>query len=182
MSIVCPACQTANPSTALFCGQCGGALRAAAAGETPFHGERRQLTALFCDIVNSTAIAKGLDPEDYHEVLRAFVRCCTAVVAPLGGHVAELRGDGALVFFGYPRSHGDEPERAIRAALGIIQAIGAGVTAGGAPLQVRIGVATGVMAIDDSIRGEPAIVGEATEAEMHYCKRSQSQRSIRFSA
>ena len=124
MSIVCPACQTANPSAALFCGQCGGALRAAAgAGETPFHGERRQLTALFCDIVNSTAIAKALDPEEYHEVLRAFVRCCTAVVAPLGGHVAELRGDGALVFFGYPRSHGDEPERAIRAALGIIEAV-----------------------------------------------------------
>ena len=162
MSIVCPACQSANPPTALFCGQCGGSLRAIAAAETPFQGERRQLTALFCDIVNSTAIAKSLDPEEYHEVIRAFVRCCTAVVGPLGGHVAELRGDGALVFFGYPRSHGDEPERAIRAALGLIEALGADVTALGAPLQVRIGIATGVMAIDESILGKPAIVGEAT--------------------
>ena len=129
--------------------------------EAPFHGERRQLTALFCDIVNSTAMASTLDPEEYHDVIRDFARCCTAVVSPLEGHVAELRGDGALVFFGYPRSHGDEPERAIRAALGIIEAIGKTVAARGAPLRVRIGIATGVMAIDESILNTPAVAGEA---------------------
>ena len=163
MTAVCPACQTENAAAALFCGQCGGALARAAAestGAAPFHGERRQLTALFCDIVNSTAMANSLDPEEYHDVIRDFVRCCTAVVGPFEGHVAELRGDGALVFFGYPRSHGDEPERAIRAALGLIEAIGK-TTAQGAPPRVRIGVATGVMAIDESILNKPAIVGEA---------------------
>jgi len=129
--------------------------------EAPFHGERRQLTALFCDIVNSTAMASTLDPEEYHDVIRDFAGCCTAVVGPFEGHVAELRGDGALIFFGYPRSHGDEPERAVRAALGIIEAIGKTVTARGAPLRVRIGVATGVMAIDESILNKPTVAGEA---------------------
>jgi class 3 adenylate cyclase/tetratricopeptide (TPR) repeat protein len=129
--------------------------------EAPFQGERRQLTALFCDIVNSTAMASTLDPEEYQDIIRDFAACCTAVVRPFEGHVAELRGDGALIFFGYPRSHGDEPERAIRAALGIVEAIGKTVTARGAPLQVRIGVATGVMAIDESIVNKPAVAGEA---------------------
>src|SRR5437016_11539977 len=94
MTVVCPSCQTDNALAALFCGQCGGPLRAAAesAGEATFQGERRQLTALFCDIVNSTALANTLDPEEYHDVIREFARCCTAVVGPFEGHVAELRG------------------------------------------------------------------------------------------
>jgi class 3 adenylate cyclase/tetratricopeptide (TPR) repeat protein len=163
MTIVCPGCQADNAAAALFCSRCGGPLARAAegAGEARFQGERRQLTALFCDIVNSTAIANALDPEEYHDVIRDFVRCCTTVVGPFEGHVAELRGDGALIFFGYPRSHGDEPERAIRAALGIIEAVGKTVMTRGAPLQVRIGVATGVAAIDESMLDKPAIVGEA---------------------
>jgi class 3 adenylate cyclase/tetratricopeptide (TPR) repeat protein len=163
MMVVCPSCQTDNAPASLFCSQCGGALRASAesAGEAPFHGERRQLTALFCDIVSSTALANALDPEEYHDVIREFVRCCTAVVGPFEGYVAELRGDGALVFFGYPRSHGDEPERAIRAALGIIEAVGKNVVARDAPLQVRIGVATGMVAIGDSILDKPTVAGEA---------------------
>jgi class 3 adenylate cyclase/tetratricopeptide (TPR) repeat protein len=160
MTIVCPNCQASNGPAALFCSHCGAAF-ARGGGEVAFHGERRQLTALFCDIVNSTAMAKALDPEEYHDVIRAFARCCTAAIRLFEGHMAELRGDGALVFFGYPRSHGDEPERAIRAALGIIDAVGETVMARGAPLQVRIGIATGVVAIDESILNRPTIVGEA---------------------
>lgn len=164
MTVVCSSCHAANAAGARFCSRCGGAL-ARPAGETaadaPFHGERRQLTAMFCDIVNSTGIANTLDPEEYHEVIREFVRCCNEVVGPFEGHMAELRGDGALIFFGYPRSHDAEPERAIRAALGIIDAVGKSAIARGVRLQVRIGIATGLMAIDESILNKPAIVGEA---------------------
>jgi class 3 adenylate cyclase/tetratricopeptide (TPR) repeat protein len=159
--MICPHCRAANGDGAQFCNQCGARLVADGAQGAAFHGERRQLTALFCDLVGSTELAKAHDPEEYHDIIRDFVRCCTAAVEPFGGHVAELRGDGALVYFGYPKSHGDEPERAVRAALGIVDAVSRTAASRGLPLRVRIGVATGLMAIDETILDKPAIVGEA---------------------
>jgi len=126
-----------------------------------FHGERRQLTALFCDVVDSTEMAAALDPEEYHDVIRAFAGRCREVVESYGGYVAEMQGDGALVFFGYPRSHGDEAERAVRAGLGVVNTFNDLAIVGDRKIRVRIGIATGVMAINVSPSKKPTIVGDA---------------------
>src|SRR6266568_584566 len=161
-AMICSQCGTENGVAANFCSQCGSQLALGqGADEMALRGERRQLTALFCDLVNSTELANTLDPEEYHDTIRDFASCCGAAVASFEGHVAEMRGDGALVFFGYPKSHGDEPERAVRAALRIVEAVGEAGKRRGQPLRVRIGIATGVMAIDQTILDHPAIVGEA---------------------
>lgn len=164
----CLSCQAENSEQATSCAQCGAPLSARAAdlGTASFYGERRQLTALFCDIVGSTELAASLDPEEYHEIVRAFAQCCSGVVDRFGGHVKELRGDGALVFFGYPQARGDEPERAIRTALHIIDAIGKLTFPRGQQLRVRIGIATGLMAIDVGASHEPSIVGDALNLAM----------------
>ncbi len=110
-------------------------------------------------MVGSTRLAASLDPEEYHDLIRVFAQCCRDVVGRHGGHVAEFRGDGALAFFGYPQAHGEDPERAIRAALELVESIQRQDVA--QRLSVRIGVATGLMAVTPAIEKEPAIVGEA---------------------
>src|SRR6266568_7698434 len=135
-AMICSQCGTENGVAANFCSQCGSQLASGqGAAEMALRGERRQLTALFCDLVNSTELANTLDPEEYHDTIRDFAACCGAAVASFEGHVAEMRGDGALVFFGYPKSHGDEPERAVRAALRIVEAVGEAGKRRGQPLR-----------------------------------------------
>src|SRR5262252_912768 len=80
--------------------------------------ERRQLTVLFCDLVDSTALATQLDPEEWREVVRAYQDTCAKVIARFEGHIAQYLGDGLLVYFGYPQAHEDDAERAVRAGLG----------------------------------------------------------------
>jgi class 3 adenylate cyclase len=99
--------------------------------------ERRQLTVLFCDLVDSTALARYLDPEDYREVVRAYQATCVAVVQRFYGTIAQYLGDGLLVYFGYPQAHEDDAQRAVRAALELLDAM--------APLQEQL-------AVDKSIR------------------------------
>lgn len=161
--MICERCRASNQAGALFCSQCGLALSqmSAGGGAATLHGERRQITALFCDIVESTKLAAMLDPEDYHDIIRAFTRCCTDVVASFKGHVSEMRGDGALVIFGYPTSLGDEAERAIRAALDIIAAVASLGLPNNLRLQVRVGIATGLAAIDASSSNGPVFAGDA---------------------
>jgi predicted ATPase/class 3 adenylate cyclase len=163
--MICSNCHSENSSESIYCSYCGVLLAQSASQIAPdaggFHGERRQLTALFCDIVGSTEIAAALDPEEYHEVIRAFAGRCREVVERYGGYVAELHGDGALIFFGYPRSYGDEAERAIRAGLGIVDAFPDRAIVGNQKLSVRIGIATGIMAITADVPKGPAIVGDA---------------------
>ena len=109
--------------------------------------ERRQLTVLFCDLVDSTRLAAALDPEDWREVIRAWQESCRAVVERFAGHVARYLGDGLLVYFGWPRAHEDDAERALRAALGILDAmtdLNARLQGAHRPaLALRIGVHTG---------------------------------------
>ena len=105
--------------------------------------ERRQLTVLFCDIVDSTTLADKLDPEDYHDVIRRFQRACTGVIDKHEGKVAQYLGDGLLVYFGFPRAHEDDAVRAVRASLGIVQAIQALHLPNAPTIQVRIGIHTG---------------------------------------
>src|SRR5258705_267126 len=86
--------------------------------------ERRQLTVLFCDLVDSTVLASQLDPEDLRKVVRAYQDACAKVIARFEGHIAQYLGDGLLVYFGYPRAHEDDAQRAVPAGLGMVEAVG----------------------------------------------------------
>jgi class 3 adenylate cyclase/predicted ATPase len=151
--------------------------------------ERRQLTVSFCDLVGSTELAARLDPEDMGRVIRAYQECCTEVVERWGGHVAKYMGDGVLAYFGWPQAHEDDAERAVRAGLELVAAVGrlgepqakanAPLTSAAdgrvapsytqptvhAPLAARIGIATGLVMVGESIGDgaarEEAVVGEA---------------------
>src|SRR5215471_3533564 len=86
----------------------------------PPEAERRQLTVLFCDLVDSTGLARQLDPEELREVVRAYQETCAKVITRFEGHIAQYLGDGLLVYFGYPLAHEDDAQRAVRAGLGMI--------------------------------------------------------------
>ena len=90
----------------------------------PPEAERRQLTVLFCDLVDSTALSSQLDPEELRQVVQAYQATCAKVIARFEGHIAQYLGDGLLVYFGYPLAHEDDAQRAVRAGLGIIEAMG----------------------------------------------------------
>src|SRR5262252_7198461 len=89
----------------------------------PAEAERRQLTVLFCDLVDSTALAGQLDPEELREVVRAYQDTCAKVIARFEGHIAQYLGDGLLVYFGYPQAHEDDAQRAVHTGLGIVAAL-----------------------------------------------------------
>src|SRR5271169_5279725 len=126
-------------------------------------GERRQLTVMFCDLVGSTELSTRLDPEDLREVIAAYHRGVADVVRGFDGFVAKYMGDGVLVYFGYPRAHEDDAERAVRAGLGAIEAVGR-LDVRSIELQARIGIATGLVVVGDLIgegsAQEQAVVGE----------------------
>ena len=124
--------------------------------------ERRQVTVMFSDLVGSTALSARMDPEDLREVITAYQKCVTLAVRRFGGFVAKYMGDGVLVYFGYPEAHEDDAERALRAGLELVAAVGALET--NAPLQTRVGIATGLVVVGDLIGSgasqEQGIVGE----------------------
>jgi class 3 adenylate cyclase/predicted ATPase len=129
--------------------------------------ERRQLTVLFCDLVDSTALAGQLDPEDWREVVRAYQETCTKVIARYDGHIAQYLGDGLLVYFGYPQAHEDDAQRAVRAGLGMVEDMGplnARLSQEhGVQLQVRLGVHTGQVVVGEiggGARHEQLALGE----------------------
>jgi class 3 adenylate cyclase/predicted ATPase len=125
-------------------------------------GERRQLTIMFCDLVGSTPLSRRFDPEDLREIVGAYHRCVTDTVARFGGFVAKYMGDGVLIYLGYPEAHEDDAERAVRAGLAVIDAVGRLATQ--EPLNVRIGIASGVVVVGDLIGAgaaqERGVVGE----------------------
>src|SRR6202030_1402193 len=124
--------------------------------------ERRQVTVMFSDLVGSTALSARMDPEDLREVISAYQKCVAETVTRYGGFVAKYMGDGVLVYFGYPQAHEDDAERAVRAGLELIQAVGG--LKPSAPLQTRVGIATGLVVVGDLIGSgaaqEQAVVGE----------------------
>jgi len=121
----------------------------AAPGATAASAERRQLTVVFCDLVGSAALSARLDPEDLRGIIGAYHRCCTELVDRNGGFVAKYIGDGVLAYFGYPKAHEHDAERAVRAALNLVEAVPKLATNDGLPLQVRIGIATGLVVVGD---------------------------------
>jgi class 3 adenylate cyclase/tetratricopeptide (TPR) repeat protein len=126
--------------------------------------ERRQLTVMFCDLVGSTALSARLDPEDLRGIIGAYHRCATELVERNGGFVAKYMGDGVLAYFGYPQAHEHDAEHAVRAALALVEAVPKLATKAGAPLQVRVGISTGLVVVGDLIGAgaaqEQAVVGE----------------------
>src|SRR3984893_15591480 len=124
--------------------------------------ERRQVTVMFSDLVGSTALSARIDPEDLREVISAYQKCVAETVQHFGGFVAKYMGDGVLVYFGYPPAHEDDAERAVRAGLELVAGVGA--LKSHAPLQTRVGIATGLGVVGDLIgcgaSQEQAIVGE----------------------
>ncbi len=135
----------------------------AAAARVGADAERRQLTVMFCDLVGSTALSARLDPEDLREVIAAYHRAVAEVVSSFDGFVAKYMGDGVLVYFGYPRAHEDDAERAVRAGLGLIDAVGR-LAVKTVKLQARVGIATGLVVVGDLIgegsAQEQSVVGE----------------------
>ena len=142
-------------------------------GETAYvarrvpEAERRQLTVMFCDLVDSTALAVQLDPEDLREVVRAYQETSAAMIQRFGGYIAQYLGDGLLVYFGYPQAHEDDAQRAVRAGLGLVAAMGELnarlVRHTGVRLAVRIGIHTGLVVVGEmggGSRQEQLALGE----------------------
>src|SRR5215469_8351893 len=125
--------------------------------------ERRQLTIMFCDLVGSTALSAQLDPEDLREIIAAYHHAVAKIIAEADGFISRYMGDGVLVYFGYPQAHEDDAERAVRAGLGAIDAVGR-LEVKSAKLQARVGIATGLVVVGDLIGAGPAqeqsVVGE----------------------
>jgi class 3 adenylate cyclase/predicted ATPase len=166
----CPGCGHSSPPGAKFCPECGASIvtkvehSQAAASSRPttlVAPERRQVTILFCDMVGSSALSTRLDPEEQAEVIAAFHSCCAGEIKAFDGMVAQYLGDGVLAYFGYPAAHEDDAERAVRAGLSIIDAVRSAKQAQRIAVQVRIGIATGVVVIQ-GITQENAAIGETT--------------------
>jgi class 3 adenylate cyclase/predicted ATPase len=166
----CPACGFENEATAKFCGGCGkpiGEVATPAPATTvpqprADSAERRQLTVMFCDLVGSTALASRLDPEDLRDVIGDYHKCVAETIGRFDGFVAKYMGDGVLIYFGYPQAHEDDVERAVRAGLAVVEAVGQ--LSVRQDLSVRLGIATGLAVVGDLI-GEGAaqergVVGE----------------------
>src|SRR6516165_961271 len=132
---------------------------------SPEHrAERRQVTVMFSDLVGSTALSTRMDPEDLREVISAYQNSVAVIVRRFGGFVARYIGDGVLAYFGYPHAHEHDAERAVRAGLELVKETPKLKTAAGVPLQVRVGIATGLVVVGDLIGGgsvqEHEVVGE----------------------
>jgi len=172
----CPACGYEVSPLANFCSECGTRLTAAALSADPSQidrqqgaqaepierrptergapeAERRQLTVLFCDLVESTALAVRLDPEELRAVVQAYQATCAEVIQRFDGHIAQYLGDGLLVYFGYPRAHEDDARRAIHTGLGMVEAIGTLNTRltqhHGIRLAARVGIHTGLVVVGE---------------------------------
>src|SRR5215510_6802097 len=190
---ICPSCGQQVRPTAKFCPDCGTTLGAAgklpaaksrkrkgttgakkarrpaasspAAQSSPVapEAERRQLTVMFCDLVGSTALSAQLDPEELREVVRAYQETCTTVIRRYEGHIAQHLGDGLLVYCGYPQAHEDDAQRAVRTGLEIVEALHHLNPRLPRPLQVRIGIHTGLVVVGEigsSAKREVLALGE----------------------
>jgi class 3 adenylate cyclase len=147
---------------------------------------------MFCDLAGSTALSARLDPEDMRQVIRAYQDACSGVVTRYDGFVAKFMGDGILAYFGFPPAHEDDAERAVRAGLEIASVVGTLKTRAADKLQVRIGIATGLVVVGDLVgKGaaqEQAVVGDTAnlaalaKASLRRAKSCWRSRHAGFSA
>ena len=152
----CGSCGAPVATAMRFCSACGSVLPAtgegAPAARSPTaDAERRQLTVLFCDLVESTALSERLGPESFREIVREYYTTCAGEIARFGGHIAQYLGDGLLVYFGYPQAYEDDAHRAVHAALSILRAIDAlnerPERDSASRLRMRLGIHTGPVVI-----------------------------------
>jgi len=131
---------------------------------TRSQAERRQLTVLFSDLVGSTELSARFDPEEMSTIIRGYQNAVAREIKRFEGHVAKYMGDGVLAYFGYPKAHEDDAERAVRAALGLVDAVSQVTIPGGETLFARVGIATGAVVVGELIGEgaslENAVVGE----------------------
>ena len=164
LELSCTACNAPIEASEKFCGNCGVRVAEPQAArrdgertdELQAGGERRQLTVLFADLAGSTQLATRLDPEEYHEIVQAYHQAVARVVTRFDGYVAQYQGDGIVAYFGWPRAHGDDAERAVRAGLEVIEAIkgiNRGLPASG-QIAVRAGIDTGPVMVGHLGGGE----------------------------
>jgi class 3 adenylate cyclase len=145
--------------------------RAVAAFQQP-QVERRQITVMFCDLIDSTELAGALDPEDLRVVMRAYQEKCRGIIEHYGGRVARYFGDGIMAYFGWPATHEDSAERGVRAGLEVVGAVKA--LASPKPLSVRVGISTGVVVIGDHGQGDAATPTEAVGETPYIAARLQT--------
>jgi class 3 adenylate cyclase/tetratricopeptide (TPR) repeat protein len=134
--------------------------------------ERRQITVMFCDLVESTRLATSLDPEDLGTIIAAYQRVGRTIITRYGGHVARYLGDGILAYFGWPLAHEDAAERSVRAAIEIVEAVKA--LSAPEPLSVRIGISTGMVVISSAGFVDPSSPSEAVGEALHVAARVQT--------
>ena len=169
----CGRCGATLPAGVTYCPGCG--ARASAPSPVGLGrdtaaegGERRQLTVLFCDMVDSTALAARMDVEDWRQVMRVYAGAVSPVIERHGGHVAQFQGDGVVAYFGYPRAQEHDAERAIRAGLDLVEAV-RGANAGlglDRQLAVRVGIHTGVVVIAPAATGRSDSFGFGQSANL----------------
>jgi class 3 adenylate cyclase/tetratricopeptide (TPR) repeat protein len=152
-----------NPSLAVATG---------AANAEPREAERRQITVLFSDLVNSTVLAERLDPEDLRSLLNQYQGACRSIVERYEGYLARYMGDGIMAYFGWPKAHEDAAERAVRAGLEIVEAVKRCGTP--EPLSVRIGISTGMVVVGYSADDDPSIPSDAAGVTLHVAARLQA--------
>ena len=176
LALTCAACGALNEPSASFCGQCGmGLVREVRGGvlateeppslrPSPRAAERRHLTVMFCDMAGSSALSTRLDPEDLREVIRGFQDACVRAIRRFDGFIAKFMGDGVLAYFGYPRAHEDDAERAVRAGLAVVDVISRLMLPTKARLEVRVGIATGLVVVGETLgegsSQEQVVIGE----------------------
>jgi len=164
----CRQCGADNRATAKFCDSCGSSLRSEVPGivakiarPASASGERRHLTLLFCDLVNSTSIATQLDPEDWREIVANYHHAAAQAIERFGGHVAQYLGDGVMAYFGWPEAHDNNAERAVRAGLAIIDAVSKLNEQTTRPkLSARVGIDSGAVVVGASIDNRAEVFGD----------------------
>src|SRR5581483_5827640 len=177
----CNRCGLESPPGMRFCGACGAPLES---GESmpPLDSEgpaqRRYITALFCDLVSSTPLAERLDPEEWREVLGGYQQACVRAVDRFNGYTARFIGDGVVAYFGYPKAHEDDAQRAVHAALGILDELAtlnlALSQSHDVLLQVRIGLHTGMVVAGQLGTGSSAIQHEIVGEMPHIAARLEA--------
>jgi class 3 adenylate cyclase/tetratricopeptide (TPR) repeat protein len=158
---------------AKFCGECGAPLNAAAAVPLPgvssaqprdTAGERRHLTVMFCDLVGSTEISARLDPEEWREIEADYLRAVAETISRFDGFVAKYLGDGVMAYFGWPEAHDNDAERAARAGLAIVDAVGAlnqrDRQSSRPKLSVRVGIDSGTVVIGKGGGSDSEVFGD----------------------
>src|SRR5262245_36900071 len=157
LSLRCPQCGFENPPAFAFCGQCGAPLLTEQKERGSPEAERRHLTVMFCDQVDSVGRSARLDPEEFRKITRQYQELCVKVIWTFGGHIAQYQGDGLVVYFGYPLAHEDDAQRAVRAGLEILaqlpqlhaQLRQTCKDVQDSPLQLRIGIHTGTAVVGE---------------------------------